>query len=114
MIAPPAAYAVVSAVAERVQAEQRAKRDAELARRVAVIESHRPVADPAALGASVRAARRARKLTQAELAAAAKTGVRVVNELENNRRPHLSITAALAIAHAVGLEITVRHRETTP
>ncbi len=112
MIAPTAAYAAVAAVAEQVRAEQRARQDAELARRLAVIESHRPVPDPAALGAAVRAARRARKVTQAELAAAAKTGVRLVNELENDRRPHLSLTAALTIAHAVGLEITVRHRET--
>ena len=111
MIAPTAAYAAVAAVADQVR-QQRARQDAELARCLAVIESHRPVPDPAALGAAVRAARRARKLTQAELAAAAKTGVRLVNEVENNRRPHLSLTAALTIAHAVGLEITVRHRET--
>jgi DNA-binding XRE family transcriptional regulator len=114
MIASTAAYAVAAAVAERVRADLRARQDAELARRLAVIESHRYVSSPAALGTAVRAARRARKLTQAQLAAAARTGLRVVNELENNRRPHLSITAALAIAHAVGLEITVRHRETTP
>lgn len=72
-----------------------------------------PVSAPAVLGSAVRRARRAHQWTQAALARRAGCGVRMVNELECNRRPHISLSAALTIAHAVGLEIAVRNHGRT-
>lgn len=103
----PAAYSVAVNAAAQVAAERQAK----LARMIAVIDSQRTVTGPAALADAVRSARRARKLTQQQLATRAGLGVRMVNELERGRRPHISLTAALTIAHAVGLELAVRQRE---
>ena len=72
-----------------------------------------PVSAPAVLGSAVRRARRAHQWTQAALARRAGCGVRMVNELECNRRPHISLSVALTIAHAVGLEIAVRNHGKT-
>lgn len=107
MIAP-AAHLVAMDAAARIAAERQAK----LTRMIAVIDSQRTVTGTATLATAVRNARRARKLTQQQLATRAGLGVRMINELECNRRPHISLTAALTIAHAVGLELAVRQRET--
>ena len=103
-----AAYAIAVDAAARAAAE----RQATLARLVAAIDSQQTIHATETLARAVRSARKQRKMTQRQLATRAGLGVRMVNELERGRRPHISLTAVLTIARQVGLELTVRHRVT--
>lgn len=64
-----------------------------------------------AIGQAIRESRRAQRRTQAELAKAAGIGTRAVNEVENGRRPHISATSLLKLAHAAGVRLLL---DTTP
>lgn len=64
---------------------------------------------PTALGAAVRAKRRADGLTQAELAAFCGVGVRFVSELERGKET-LELGRALRVLAALGLQLHVTPR----
>lgn len=68
------------------------------------------------IGAAIREARRARKLRQSELAKMAGVGIRAVNEVENDRRPHISATSLLRLASAAGVRLVIEtaDRPTAP
>jgi len=61
---------------------------------------------PSTLATTVKAARRALKLKQAELAAAAGVGIRFVVELEAGK-PTVQLGKALAVLEALGLECRI-------
>ncbi len=64
---------------------------------------------PIDIAATVKAARRALKLRQAELAAAAGVGVRFLIELEAGK-PTVRLDKTLAILNALGLEVALVSR----
>ncbi|HSC21265.1 MAG TPA: helix-turn-helix domain-containing protein [Solirubrobacterales bacterium] len=66
-------------------------------------------ADPAALGASIRARRRELGVTQDDLAASIGVSRRVIGQLENGKETvHVGIV--LRAARAVGLDVGVQPR----
>jgi y4mF family transcriptional regulator len=64
------------------------------------------------IAATVKAARRALKLRQAELAAAAGVGVRFLIELEAGK-PTVQLDKTLAVLNALGLEVALVPRSET-
>jgi transcriptional regulator with XRE-family HTH domain len=68
------------------------------------------VTDRRALGRLVRERRRARSLTQADLAAAAGVGRGVLQKLETGRGD-VTVTGALAILSALSLDVDLVERE---
>jgi HTH-type transcriptional regulator/antitoxin HipB len=64
---------------------------------------------PSDFGAAVRSARRALKLRQAELAAAAGVGLRFVVELEGGK-PTAELGKVLAVFDALGLDCEITSR----
>jgi len=64
---------------------------------------------PSEFAATIKAARRALKLTQAELAAAAGVGIRFVVELEAGK-PTVQLGKSLAVLDALGLECRIESR----
>lgn len=69
---------------------------------------------PEALGAIIRAERRARGLTQVHAAALAGVGSRLWNETENGKRPQLGFDTALRMLHTLGLDLHVELRAKRP
>jgi HTH-type transcriptional regulator/antitoxin HipB len=67
---------------------------------------------PSDFGAAVRSARRALKLRQAELAAAAGVGLRFLVELEAGK-PTVHLGKVLAVLDALGLECEITSRADT-
>jgi len=65
------------------------------------------ITDPASLGAAIRVARKAARLTQSDLAMVSGVGVRFLVELEKGK-PGCEIGRSLTVAKAVGLELLVR------
>lgn len=65
-----------------------------------------PIPSPAALGLTIRAARKQLGLTQPQLALAAGVGVRFVVELEAGK-PTLRLEHILRVLHALGGELAV-------
>ena len=61
------------------------------------------------LGAEVRAARRAQGLTQADLAMAARTGVRFVGDLERGKET-CRLGETLRVLAALGLDVRLEPR----
>lgn len=66
----------------------------------------RPIRTPRDLGATIRAARRERGLSQAELAAAAGVGRPWLSELEGGKRT-AEVGLVLAVIGALDLELTL-------
>jgi HTH-type transcriptional regulator / antitoxin HipB len=67
---------------------------------------------PSDIAATVKAARRALKLRQAELAAAAGVGVRFLIELEAGK-PTVQLDKTLAVLNALGLDCLLVSRSET-
>ena len=65
------------------------------------------IQDCAALGRKVRELRRAQKVTQAQLAGLANTGVRFISDLENGKET-CHIGKMLRVLAALGVEMLVR------
>ncbi|MHB1297752.1 MAG: helix-turn-helix transcriptional regulator [Gemmatimonadaceae bacterium] len=59
------------------------------------------------LGALLRAARRSRNLSRAELSQHAEVSVRLIAELERGERPNVSLETALRLLSLVGLSMSV-------
>jgi len=68
---------------------------------------------PLDLATKVKATRRALKLRQAELAAAAGVGVRFIVELEAGK-PTIQLGKTLAVLHTLGLDWTITSRTAAP
>lgn len=66
-----------------------------------------PADNVRAIGTAIRQQRKARRLHQSELAKQLGIGRRVVNEVENDRRPHVSATTLLRLAHAAGVRLLI-------
>ena len=64
------------------------------------------ITTPADLGASIRAARRARRLRLEDVALGAGVGIRFVSELERGK-PTARLGEALRVAKSLGLELVV-------
>ena len=71
------------------------------------------VTDRRELGRLVRERRRARRLTQADLAAAAGVGRGVLQKLETGRG-EVTVTGVLAILSALSLDVELVEREVHP
>jgi HTH-type transcriptional regulator / antitoxin HipB len=65
--------------------------------------------NPEAIGRLVRARRRELGLTQGDVAAVARTGVRFISELESGKRS-VQVDSVLKIFDALGLTLVARRR----
>ena len=66
-----------------------------------------PIQDSAALGRKVRELRREQKVTQAQLAGLANTGVRFISDLENGKET-CQIGKMLRVLRTLGVNMLVR------
>ena len=65
------------------------------------------IQDSAALGRKVRELRRVQKVTQAQLAGLANTGVRFISDLENGKET-CQIGKMLRVLNVLGVEMNIR------
>ena len=63
------------------------------------------------LGAAVRARRKAKGLTQSELAGLCGTSLRFITELERGARSAASISKVITVCHRLALDLVVTARE---
>ena len=70
-----------------------------------MFDSNAAMHSPNEFGEHLRAARKARGLTQAQAAARAGIGVRLWNESENGKRAQVGLETALRMLRAVGIEL---------
>lgn len=73
-------------------------------------QTRRIIQTPDEFGAALRAARRARHLTQAETAALAGVSVRLWNEAELGKRQQLGLDTALRMLQTLGLDLAIASR----
>ena len=66
------------------------------------------------LGAVIRARRKEKRLTQAELAALCGTSLRFITELERGERTAASISKVLTVCSRLALDVSVAPREGSP
>ena len=62
---------------------------------------------PATLGTAIRTARKAQRISRADLAQSAGVSLRLVSELERGERPNVSLASALQILHLLGIGLRV-------
>jgi HTH-type transcriptional regulator / antitoxin HipB len=67
----------------------------------------RPIADPSALGAALRHARRSRGWTQADLAQRAEVSRAFVTDLERGARPRAELARVLAVIRALDKSLAI-------
>lgn len=68
------------------------------------------VQTPDDFGEALRAARRARQLTQEEAAALTGVSARLWNEAERGKRQQLGLSTALRMIQTLGLDLTIESR----
>jgi len=66
------------------------------------------------IGIQLKEARRARKLSQGDLASALGMSRATISALEGGRCPEIGVTKLAALLEMVGLELTVIERRTRP